>query len=157
MDKRVEYTSEQVASNIIADQTAIHFRYAMCLITTMPRIERPWIVSIPIIMHLGVLTSNILYIKDQVKQKRTIEYYPPSDKTREFVKFIFGSTGICLALDVVVALIAFECCKDSLNIAFGSILCIMIIYIEPFYDLNHLAFHLAAILNGICIANLFIQ
>lgn len=179
--EQIEYTSGKVVLNFITDQLTINLRYALALVSIISHSNEPWKFIMPIFMHIGVSISNTSYIRGLVNNKVTIEYYSnyrisesrsresthviphqnddylTTEKTREFTRFIFGSNGICLVLDLAFTIAIFNYNTLTLHLVFSCCLCFMIIVMEPFYELNHVAFHLASILQGFCFARVIIR
>jgi len=131
----------------------------MCIITTWnnSQMQAHWIFKWAFLTHLIIGCVNTIYIKSAIKQGKTIGYYPPNEETSRFVQFVFGCNGVFLLTDVFLVFCAFEYNVSMVHFLFSSYLCIMIIVVKPFYDVNHVMFHLATILQSVIISKLIVQ
>lgn len=158
-DDVIEYTSKDVNKNYLNDVISIHLRSFCCVITNS--IHLPYgnfVIIISGLFHVFGFYGFLDYILD-LYRNNTRFYNDKTIESKSHLQITNFLTSFPSLVDTCIVM--FNTNNSELRSVLFVITCCLglILYIEPFYELNHLLFHIFLILQTLylCKCNVFVN
>lgn len=149
---QIEYTSYELMYPFVLDQVAIHMRMFLCMVSNLyytdPTILQ-CLLSFSFANHAIGIYHLIKYLYDVKHDNQQIVYNSKSEITKEFSSITNAVLFIPIIIDGLMIFFNTSHLIHKIHAVFMSILGIIILKIVPFYELNHVVFHLCAIAQNI--------
>lgn len=139
-------TSYELIDVFAADQLSIHLRSFLCAATALYYSPNWRIIYVPAAFHLGTSIATIHYLHNLKKTDQEARYYPEQNDThKQFSAFVKAATSLPIALDVFIVAMCSHSGISAVKFVTVSCVCVIILTVNPFYELNHSVFHLGMI------------
>jgi hypothetical protein len=150
-NKIFDITSNELLLPFIYDKYAIQLRSLFALIS-MLLMKNIYNFYINIIYHLiSLFYFNTTIIQLLFENKKII--YDNSEESKKIIKkFDLLSIIPCL-LDLIYIIYYSNTIIQKTNLLLVNILIAIILFIKPFYNLNHVLLHILLIIQTLCLAN----
>jgi hypothetical protein len=102
---------------------------------------------ISLILHANAIYHYILYIVKSKSNFHKILY--ENNNSNEFVIITNSYTILPVAYDILFGIFTATNINTKINLLLVSYVLFLILYINPFYELNHFAFHVGLIVQRI--------
>jgi hypothetical protein len=140
-NNKIIYTSKELLFYFLSDQFAIHVRSALCCATAIYYTNNSILFFISGSLHTTSFILTILKVKDA-----------PNDKLEEYnnclVKYVNIATILPITFDICTIIYSCNDYITKINGVYVSFISVVILLVVPFYELNHVAFHICTVLQG---------
>ena len=153
-NKQIDYISEEVLSYYIIDNLSVHLRSFLCVVTSLYEI-------LPLANHILVFAASIhcyffyLFVtklNNCIKNKEQIIYKNYKEKN-DFLSEINSLMSIPIAVDTLIIAGFSNYYLNAINLCFVTIFMAFTIFIQPFYEYSHVAFHSGLLLETYFLAS----
>lgn len=149
---QIEYTSYELMHPFVLDQVAIHTRMFLCTVTNL-YYTGPTIMQSSLLFSFANHSAGIYYLINylyNVKHKDQQIFYNSKHKdTANFLSTVNALVFIPVIIDGIIIFLNTGHLIHKLHAVFITILSVIILKIAPFYELNHVAFHLIIIAQNV--------
>ncbi len=150
--KQIEYTSYELMYPFVLDQVAIHTRMFLCTVTNVYYLDQTTmqlLLLFSFAKHASSIYHLIKYLYDLKYQGQQILYNNKNEHTQRFLSIVNGVLFIPIIIDGLIIFFNTSHLVYKLNAVFITAMCIIILKIAPFYELNHVLFHMCAIAQNV--------
>jgi hypothetical protein len=161
-----KFTGYTLMNKFVNDQVSIHIRCLLCVTSSIYYINYPQleqypdaqraqgmkIMLIPIILHASSMFSMIVYVYTIMKNRIEITHNLTCANSNNFFKFINITQAVPITVDILIIMCNSNNFVYSIRMGVASWLCFVIAQINPFYELNHIGFHVGLILQSYYLA-----
>lgn len=152
LNKNEALTSPDSLIPFLNDQIAIHIRCLLCSFTAMYNSQTPLLLLIPTILHVGSITETVRYIWNLKIKNVEIPNNVKDATYKEFIQRVNFLQIFPVILDLIFVMTCSSIYMNRISLLFASVFCLVILLIEPFYELNHIAFHMGLIAQSYWLA-----
>jgi hypothetical protein len=153
-NKQIQYTSDELFTYYIMDNLSIHLRSFLCVVTslceTLPSTIH--IVSFAACVHFYFYHLFVKKINNCIKNKEEVIYNSCKEKN-EFLREINSLISVPIAVDTLVIVLFSSSYINAVNLCFVTIYMAFTIFIQPFYEYSHVAFHFGLLLETYFLAS----
>jgi len=146
---KLKYTSYDILGAFVLDQFAIHLRSFLCSVSALYYSEHREYVFITASAHIGTLIAFTRYIYNLKRDRCDIVYDPADEKATRFVSICNAMTILPSMVDCVIIVSNSSTRLAAVQMVFAAYFCGLVIYLNPLYEFNHIAFHVGIILHAI--------
>jgi hypothetical protein len=153
-NKQINYTSDELLRYYIMDNLSIHLRSFLCVVTSLYEIFplANHILAFSVSIHLYSFYLFIIKISDRIKNKKKIIYNSCKEKN-DFLSEINSLTSIPITVDTLFIVLFSNYYLNAINLCFVTIFMAFSIFIQPFYEYSHVAFHSGLLLETYFLAS----
>ena len=147
-NKQIYYLNNEIIEPLINDNISIHIHsllYNLTLVINYENMRSFFYISL--ILHSNSIYKYLLYIIKIKNNENVIKYDDESSNELLFITNLY--TIIPVSFDILSGIIYAVNINTKINLTLVSYCIFLILYINPFYDLNHLAFHIGLIIQRI--------
>jgi hypothetical protein len=153
-NKKIDYTSEEIFMPYIFDNLSIHISSFLCVVTTL--YETLPLTSY-ILVFTGIVHSYSFYlfvtkVNYQIKNKQQITYASCKDKN-DFLSEINSLMSISIIIDTLIVAVFSTYYLNAVNLCFVTVFMGFTLFIQPFYEYSHVAFHFGLLLETYFLAS----
>jgi hypothetical protein len=148
--KEINYMDNDIIEPLLNDNLSIHVTSLLYNLTCAFSYDNPDIFAVfyvSLILHANAIYHYILYIVKSKSNDNKIMYN--DDSSNEFIVVTNFYTILPVAYDILVGVFTATNINTKINISLVSYVLFLILYINPFYELNHFAFHIGLIAQRI--------
>jgi hypothetical protein len=148
--KEINYMDNNIIEPLINDNLSIHVTSLLYNLTCVFSCDNPDIYSIfyiSLILHANAIYYYILYIVKSKSNENKIIY--ENDSSNEFIFITNLYTILPVTYDILFGIFNATNINTKINLSLASYVLFLILYINPFYELNHFAFHIGLIAQRI--------
>jgi hypothetical protein len=153
-NKQIQYTSDELFTYYIMDNLSIHLRSFLCVMTslceTLPTTIH--VVSFAACVHFYFYHLFVKKINNCIKNKQEVIYNSCKEKN-EFLTEINSLMSVPIAIDTVIIMLFSSSYINAINLCFVTIYMAFTIFIQPFYEYSHVAFHFGLLLETYFLAS----
>jgi hypothetical protein len=156
-NKKINYLDNEIIIPYVNDNISIHINSLLYLLTNVLKTENPcmYVFYMSLSMHLFLFYIHFVYIIKLKNGENKMYYNNEKDTTPLFYRYL--CTALPVSLDVIYSIHNTNDLTTKLNLFIVSIVVFLILKIKPFYELNHILFHIGLILQQVflsyCIVN----
>lgn len=152
--KQIQYTSDELFTYYIMDNFSIHVRSFLCVLTTLcQRLPSTiHIVGFAACVHFYFYHLFVKKINNCIKNKEQIVYNNCKEKN-EFLSEINALMSIPITVDTFIIALFSSYYLNAINLCFVTIFMAFTIFIQPFYEYSHVAFHSGLLLKTYFLAS----
>ena len=150
--KEINYIDNEIIEPLINDNLSIHINsllYNLTCVLTYENHDKFHIIFhifyISLILHANAIYNYVLYIVKIKNHDNKILY--ENDSSKEFIFITNIYTIFPVTYDILFGIFNATNINTKINISLVSYTLFLILYISPFYELNHLAFHIGLIVQ----------
>jgi hypothetical protein len=146
--KEINYMDNNIIEPLLNDNLSIHLTSLLYNLTCAFSYDNSDIFSvfyISLIIHANAIYHYILYIIKSKSNENKIIY--ENDSSIELISMTNFCTVLPVAYDILFGVFTAININTKINISLVSYVLFLILYINPFYELNHFAFHLGLIVQ----------
>ena len=147
-NKQIYYLNNEIIEPLINDNISIHIHsllYNLTLVINYENMRSFFYISL--ILHSNSIYKYLLYIIKIKNNENVIKYDDESSNELLFITNLY--TIIPVSFDILSGIIYAVNINTKINLTLVSYCIFLILYINPFYDLNHIAFHFGLIIQRI--------
>ena len=153
-NKQIDYLSEELFTHYVVDNLSIHLRSFLCVVTSLYEI-------LPLVSHILVFVASIhcyffyLFVtklNNCIKNKEQIVYNNCKEKN-EFLSEINNLMSIPITIDTFIVALFSSYYLNAVNLCFVTIFMAFTVFIQPFYEYSHVAFHSGLLLETYFLAS----
>lgn len=148
--KEINYMDNDIIEPLLNDNLSIHLTSLLYNLTCAFTYDNPDIFVVfyvSLILHANAIYHYILYIVKSKSNENKIIY--ENDSSNEFVVVTNSYTMLPVAYDILFGVFNITNINTKINLLVVSYVLFLILYINPFYELNHFAFHIGLIVQRI--------
>jgi hypothetical protein len=148
--KEINYIEDDIIEPLINDNLSIHVTSLLYNLTCAFSYDNSDIFAvfyISLILHANAIYHYVLYIIKTKSNENKIIY--ENDSSNEFVVITNSYTILPVAYDILFGIFNATNINTKINLSLVSYVLFLILYINPFYELNHFAFHIGLIVQRI--------
>jgi hypothetical protein len=153
-NKQIDYLSEELFTHYVMDNLSIHLRSFLCVVTclyeTLPLTTH--ILVFVAIMHFYFYYLFVKKLNDCIKNKEQIIYSNCKEKN-EFLSEINRLMSIPITVDTLIVAFFSSYYLNAINLCFVTVFMAFTIFIQPFYEYSHVAFHAGLLLETYFLAS----
>jgi len=156
-NKKIDYFNNDIILPFFNDNLSIHVNSLFYLLTNIlvsyNGDDNNYMLSIfylSLIIHLNFIYYFVIYI---IKNKNNSN----QETTEEFLFLTNLSTVLPVGLDIVFSIYNTSNLINKINLSIISILLFFILQMNPFYDLNHIFFHIGLIIQQVFLSKSIIS
>jgi len=150
-NKQINYLDNEIIEPLVNDNLSIHIYsalYNLTAVSSYENINMFAIFYISLLLHLNSIYNYILYIiKIKNNNSNIIRHNDESSNELIFVTNLY--TVIPVSYDIIFSIFNATNITTKINLSLISYCLFLILYMTPFYDLNHFAFHIGLIIQRI--------
>jgi hypothetical protein len=151
-DGAYEYTSYSIIKPFFVDKVSIHLRSVLCLTTCIYNSDMfSTFLSISIMYHTIAILQLLKYLYSLKKHNEVI-YNGNNEKTKDFIMTTNFLVMLPVSIDIILVGMNSYLLVNRIHLFSISLLIGIILHVEPFYELTHIAFHLCLIVQSMCIS-----
>jgi len=146
--KEINYMDNDIIEPLLNDNLSIHVTSLLYNLTCAFSYDNSHIFAvfyISLIIHANAIYHYILYIIKSKSNENKIIY--ENDSSIEIISKTNFCTVLPVTYDVLFGLFTATNINTKINILLVSYLLFLILYINPFYELNHFIFHIGLIVQ----------
>jgi hypothetical protein len=153
-NKKIDYLSEELLTPYIMDNLSIHLRSFLSVVTCLYQ-------TLPLATHILVFAASMhfyfyyLFVKklnDCIKNKEQLIYSNCKEKN-EFLSEINRLMSIPITIDTLIVAFFSSYYLNAINLYFVTVFMAFAIFIQPFYEYSHVAFHFGLLLETYFLAS----
>jgi hypothetical protein len=151
--KEINYMDTDIIEPLLNDNLSIHLTSLLYNLTCAFSYDNSDIFAvfyISLIIHANAIYHYILYIIKSKSNENKIIY--ENDSSIELISMTNFCTVLPVAYDILFGLFTATNINTKINISLASYVLFLILYINPFYELNHFTFHIGLIVQRIFIS-----
>jgi hypothetical protein len=151
--KEINYMDNDIIEPLLNDNLSIHVTSLLYNLTCAFSYDNSDIFAvfyISLIIHANAIYHYLLYIIKLKSNENKIIY--ENDSSIELISMTNFCTVLPVAYDILFGLFTATNINTKINISLASYILFLILYINPFYELNHFTFHIGLILQRIFIS-----
>jgi hypothetical protein len=148
--KEINYMDNDIIEPLLNDNLSIHVTSLLYNLTCAFSYDNSDIFAvfyISLILHANAIYHYILYIIKSKNNENKIIYEHVS--SNELISITNFYTILPVAYDILVGIFTATNMNNKINLSLVSYVLFLILYINPFYELNHFAFHIVLIAQRI--------
>jgi hypothetical protein len=148
--KEINYMDNDIIEPLFNDNLSIHITSLLYNLTCVFSYDNHDIFAvfyISLILHANAIYHYILYIVKSKSNENKIIY--ENDSCNEFIFITNSYTVLPVTYDILFGIFNATNINTKINLSLASYVLILILYINPFYELNHFAFHIGLIVQRI--------
>jgi hypothetical protein len=148
--KEINYMDTDIIEPLLNDNLSIHLTSLLYNLTCAFSYDNSDIFAvfyISLIIHANAIYHYILYIIKSKSNENKIIY--ENDSSNELISITNFCTVLPVAYDILFGVFTAININTKINISLVSYVLFLILYINPFYELNHFAFHIGLIAQRI--------
>jgi len=153
-NKQIDYTSDELFTYYVIDNLSIHLRSFLCVVTslceTLPSTIH--IVSFAASVHFYFYYLFVKKINECIKNKQQIIYNNCKEKS-EFLTEINGFMTLPITVDTIIIAFFSSYYLSAINLFIVTIFMGFTIFIQPFYEYSHVAFHIGLLFETYFLAS----
>jgi hypothetical protein len=153
-NKQIDYLSEELFTHYVMDNLSIHLRSFLCVVTclyeTLPLTTH--ILVFVAIMHFYFYYLFVKKLNDCIKNKEQLIYSNCKEKN-EFLSNINRLMSIPITVDTLIVAFFSSYYINAINLCFVTVFIAFTIFIQPFYEYSHVAFHAGLLLETYFLAS----
>jgi len=146
--KEINYMDNDIIEPLLNDNLSIHITsllYNLTCAFTYDNSDIFAVFYISLILHANAIYHYILYIMKSKSNDNKIMYN--DDSSTELISMTNFCTVLPVTYDILFGVFTATNINTKINISLVSYVLFLILYINPFYELNHFAFHLGLIVQ----------
>lgn len=153
-NKQIDYTSQELLTYYTMDNLAIHLRSFLCVVTSLYN-------SLPLTIHIFIFSATIhscsfyLFMKklnDRLFNKGQI-IYNNCKENNVFITEINTLMSVPIIVDTLIISLFSTYYLNAINLCFVTVFMAFAIFIQPFYEYSHVAFHAGLLLETYFLAS----
>jgi len=151
--KEINYMDNDIIEPLLNDNLSIHVTSFLYNLTCVFSYDNHYIFAvfyISLILHANAIYHYILYIIKLKSNENKIIY--ENDSSNELISMTNFCTVLPVTYDILFGLFTATNINTKINISLVSYMLFLILYINPFYELNHFVFHIGLIVQRIFIS-----
>ena len=148
--KEINYMDNEIIEPLLNDNLSIHITsllYNLTCVFSYDNSDLSAFFYISLILHANAIYQYILYIIKSKNNENKIIY--ENDNSNEFIFITNIYTILPVAYDILFGVFNATNTNTKINLSFVTYVLFLILYINPFYELNHFAFHIGLIIQRI--------
>ena len=148
--KEINYMDDDIIEPLLNDNLSIHVTSLLYNLTCAFSYDNPDIFAvfyISLILHANAIYHYILYIVKSKSNENKIMYN--NESSNELISITNFYTVLPVAYDILFGIFTATNINTKINLSLVSYVLFLILYINPFYELNHFAFHIGLIVQRI--------
>ena len=148
--KEINYMDNDIIEPLLNDNLSIHVTsllYNLTCAFTYDNSDLSAVFYISLILHANAIYHYILYLIKSKSNENKIMYNDES--SNELISTTNFYTVLPVTYDILFGLFNATNINNKINILLVSYVLFLILYINPFYELNHFAFHIGLIAQRI--------
>ncbi len=153
-NKQIQYTSDELFTYYIMDNLSIHLRSFLCVVTslceTLPSTIH--VVSFAACVHFYFYYLFVKKINSCIKNREQVIYNNCKQKN-EFLSEINSLMSIPITIDTLIVAFFSSYYLNAINLCFVTIFMGFTIFIQPFYEYSHVAFHVGLLFETYFLAS----
>ena len=146
---KLKYTSYDILGPFAIDHFSIHLRSFLCSVSALYYSENPRYIFISASAHIGTLSAFTMYIYNLKRDRCDIVYDPADEKSNQFLNICNAMAVFPTIVDCIIIAANSSTGISAIQMMLAAYLCGLILYLKPFYEFNHIAFHAGIILHAI--------
>jgi len=159
-NEKYEYTAVELYTPYFSDRLGIHVRSFMCLLTNAYPVYNNTSIVASAVTHLATYLSSVAYYH-YMKHKHDRIYADNTPTSKQYFQIMNILISVPCLFDMAMAMISSclnngDCITHNIKLLAITIVIGVILMVRPFYEVNHVVFHMALMIHTymLCLTNI---
>jgi hypothetical protein len=154
-NNEIEYTSYELIKPFFVDKLSIHMRSFLCIATSLYYTSSP-LIYISLLVHISSITRLIVYMYELKMEDKRIVYDVKDENSMHFLTTTNMLISAPVLFDTFTNIYHSPDIFSRIHIFFITVALGLVLKINPFYEMNHVVFHMLLMLQTayFCFCNL---